>query len=85
VRSFAPARADTDATDLTMAAPGLAVEIALLQKTELVQRVGRSGSRPVVATAVLVTPTRPGVAVAIADERRLGAASAIRGDRSPSP
>lgn len=85
VRSFGPASADTDATDLTMAAPGLAVEIGLLQKTELVQRVGRSGARPLVATAVLVTPTRPGVAVAIARERRVGAASVIRGDRSPSP
>ena len=45
IRSFAPALADTTATDLTMAAPGLALEIALLDKVELVTRVGRSGAR----------------------------------------
>ncbi len=85
VRGFGPASADTDATDLTMGAPGLAVEIALTQKIEMIRRVGRSGARPVVATAVLVTPTRPGVATEIAAERRVGRALPIRGDRSPSP
>ena len=82
---FAPAPADTDATDLTMGAPGLAVEIALTRKIEMIQRLGRSGTRPVVATKVLVTPTRPGVASAIASDRRVGRALPIRGDRSPSP
>jgi hypothetical protein len=85
VRGFAPAPADTDATDLTMGAPGLAVEIALTRKIEIIQRLGRSGTRPLVATAVLVTPTRPGVASAIASDRRVGRALPIRGDRSPSP
>lgn len=85
VRGFGAALADTQATDLTLGSPGLALEIALAQKTELVQRLGRSGSRPVVATALLVTPTRPGVAIAIAAERRVGAPSPVRGDRSPSP
>lgn len=85
VSSFAPAAADTDATDLTMGSPGLALEIALTQKTELIQRVGRSGTRAVVATTMLVTPTRPGVASAIASERRVGRALSVRGDRSPSP
>jgi hypothetical protein len=85
VRAFGAALADTQATDLTLGSPGLAVEIALTEKTELVQRLGRSGSRPVVATALLVTPTRPGVAVAIAAERRVGAAPPVTGDRSPSP
>ncbi len=85
LRSFAPAAADTDAADLTMGSPGLAVEIGLSEKTAMVQRLGRSGGQPVVTTGVLVTPTRPGVAVAIAVERRLGAASPVRDDRSPSP
>jgi hypothetical protein len=93
VQSFGPAPADSDATDLTMAAPGLALEIGLAQKTEMVQRLGRSGSRPLVTSALLVTPTRPGAAVAIAAERGVGQQGVgkqglgrpVRGDRSPSP
>jgi hypothetical protein len=89
VQSFGPALADSDATDLTMAAPGLALEIGLAQRTEMVQRLGRSGSRPLVTSALLVTPTRPGVAVAIAAERGVGQGGIgqwpVRGDRSPSP
>ena len=85
VRSFAAALADTEASDLTMGSPGLAVEIGLTQKTEMVRREGRSGTTPLVATAVLVTPTRPGVAVSIAARRRVGQAPSVRGGPSPSP
>lgn len=84
VRSFGPALADTTATDLTMAAPGLAIEIGVLDKVELVARVGRRGTRPAVTTALLVTPTRPGVAVATARRRRVGQL-AVRAGPSPSP
>ena len=42
-----------------MGSPGLAVEIGLTQKTEMVRREGRSGTKPLVVTAVLVTPTPP--------------------------
>ena len=84
IRSFAPALADTTATDLTMAAPGLALEIALLDKVELVTRVGRNGARPAVTSAVLVTPTRPGVAISTARRRRVGHL-AVRAGPSPSP
>ncbi|HTN79223.1 MAG TPA: hypothetical protein VMK16_06100 [Acidimicrobiales bacterium] len=83
VQSFGPAPAGSDATDLTVAAPGLAIEIALTARTEMVLRRGRSGAVPAVASAVLVTPTRPGVAVTIARERRVGQVGAVRGDRSP--
>jgi len=83
VLSFGPAPAGSAATDLTVAAPGLAIEIALTDKAEMVLRRGRSGAHPVVVTAVLVTPTRPGVAVTIARERRVGVGGAVRGDRSP--
>jgi hypothetical protein len=83
VRSFAAALAGTDASDLTMGSPGLAVEIGLRQNTEIVRREGRSGTKPLVATAVLVTPTRPGVAVSIAARRRVGQLF-IRGGPSPS-
>jgi hypothetical protein len=85
VRSFAAALADTDASDLTMGSPGLAVEIGLTQKTEMVRREGRTGTKPLVAAAVLVTPTRPGVAVTIAARRRVGQAPTVRGGPSPSP
>jgi hypothetical protein len=84
VRAFAPAPADTKATDLTMAAPGLAVEISLLDKVELASKVGRSGIRPLVTSAVLVTPTRPGVAISTARRRRVGQL-AVRAGPSPSP
>jgi hypothetical protein len=84
VRSFAAALADTEASDLTMGSPGLAVEIGFAEKTEIVRREGRSGTKPLVATAVLVTPTRPGVAVSIAARRRVGHAPPVRGGPSPS-
>ncbi len=90
VRSFGAAPADTPptetgASDLTMGAPGLAIEIGLSQKTEMVQRAGRSATRPLVAEALLVTPTRPGVAVTVAEARRLGRPGTVTGGRSPSP
>ena len=58
--SVAPAPADTDATDLTQRASGLAVEIRLSEPGEFVLlRPGRNEGEIVTTAAVLVTPSRP--------------------------
>jgi hypothetical protein len=74
VRSFGPARAGTDALDLTGAASGLAVEIALTETVGLlpVPRGRGQAAELVDVRAVLVSPSRPGRAVAEARRRRLG-------------
>jgi hypothetical protein len=63
-----PALAGTEATDLTLGALGLVLELRLRRRVELVRR----RSREVVTTdAVLVSPTRPATFLAEAKERRL--------------
>ncbi|HSL58828.1 MAG TPA: hypothetical protein VK866_13360, partial [Acidimicrobiales bacterium] len=71
VARFGPAPADTDATDLTNRASGLALEIELIDPATLEQRQrGRRGEL-VEVQRVLVTPTRPGAVLVEAQERRL--------------
>jgi hypothetical protein len=66
--SVGPAPADTDATDLTLGALGLVLELRLDRPSDLVLR----REREVVHTAaVLVTPTRPATFLDEARERRL--------------
>jgi hypothetical protein len=72
IESFGPAAADTDALDLTLSAPGLAVELILLEKVPMT-RAGR-GHQPGESGAsarLMFTPTRPGTVLAEAKERRL--------------
>lgn len=81
IRSVAAAPAGTPATDLTLAAPGLALEIALHEPAELGRPVqGRTLGKEIVATAVLVTPTRPGAVLREAAARRVPV-----GDQSAMP
>jgi len=66
------APADTDALDLTQRAPGMAIELVLLQKTPMTlvrpgRREGESGS----SALLMFTPTRPGAVLAEAAARRL--------------
>jgi hypothetical protein len=63
-----PALAGTEATDLTLGALGLVLELRLRRRVELVRR----RSREVVSTdAVLVSPTRPATFLAEAKDRHL--------------
>ena len=67
-----PAPADTDSLDLTQRAPGLALELLLLDKAELTlvkpgARAGESGR----TTRLLFTPTRPGAVLEQARGRRI--------------
>ena len=71
VASLAPAPADTDAVDLTAGAFGLALELRLRTPVEVVRVVGRNRSATAELGALLVTPTRPGAALADAGARRL--------------
>ena len=67
------APADSDATDLTSRAFGLALEIELVEPAPVA--LVKAGSRvPATATVskVLFTPTRPGAVLSEARERRLG-------------
>jgi hypothetical protein len=72
IESIAPAPSDTDATDLTVGALGLALQITLAEDTSLGRVVrGRSYGEEARATAVLVTPTRPGAVLREAADRRI--------------
>ena len=73
VRSFGPAPAGTAALDLTRGALGLALEVRLEPPVSLVLAArGRSGvNQATTAGSLLVTPTRPGVALTEARRRRL--------------
>ena len=72
VARMGPAPADTDALDLTSAAPGLGLELLLTEEVPLVrarpgQRLGEAAS----PARVLFTPTRPGAVLREAGERGL--------------
>lgn len=68
------ADAGTDALDLTQRAPGLALELTLVEEIELaLMRPGRGAPETRRARAVLFTPTRPGALLGEARRRRLPA------------
>lgn len=72
VATMGAAPADSDACDLTLGAPGLALELRLKEPTPLgKRRAGRALGDEVTATAVLCTPTRPGVVLDEAARRRI--------------
>lgn len=66
-----PAPADTDALDLTAKAPGLALELRLLDKVPLVRVVPGQESAQGRTARILFTPTRPGAVLADAGVRRI--------------
>ena len=66
-----PAPADTDALDLTGRAPGLALELRLLEKVALVRVVPGSKGQQGRTARLLFTPTRPGAVLADARRRRI--------------
>jgi hypothetical protein len=72
VEVLRPAPADSDSLDLTQRAPGLALELLLVDKTELtlVKPGVRRGARGRTAR-LLFTPTRPGAVLDTARARRI--------------
>ena len=66
VESLGPAPTGTDSLDLTVRAPGLALELLLTEKVPLSRPVGDGAS-----ARLLFTPTRPGAVLAEASRRRL--------------
>jgi hypothetical protein len=67
-----PAPADTDALDLTQGSPGLALELLLVDKAEVtLLKPGTRRGTPVRTAGLLFTPTRPGVVLEAARERRI--------------
>jgi hypothetical protein len=73
VAAFGPAPADSEALDLTGGASGLALELRLNEPLELLPAGPQRGAaRLTEVAAVLVTPSRPGRAVAEARRRRIG-------------
>lgn len=91
VRRIGPAPADavdTGAQDLTLGAGGLAVEVALLEPTEIGLARGGGRQREVVSVRVdrvLVTPLRPGAALGEARERRYPVPAATAEPTTSSP
>lgn len=67
-----PAPAGSDALDLTVRAPGLALEVRLREPVPLARVIpGRRGSEARSPDALRFTPTRPGAVLAEAERRRL--------------
>ena len=75
IEAFRPAPADSDSLDLTMQAPGLALEVILREKIEI-SRVDprRRTTQPGATARFLFAPTRPGRVLAEASARHLVAA-----------
>ncbi|MCP4434031.1 MAG: hypothetical protein GY812_00835 [Actinomycetia bacterium] len=70
-----PAHVDTSALDLTVKAPGLVVEIDFAGTVEVTLAAGRDGTAQAVDTeGVLIVPSRPGTAIAHAEQRGLAVA-----------
>ncbi len=67
--SVGPAPVDSDATDLTLGAGGLVLELRLRAPTDLMRRA-RGAAEEVTTAAVLVCPTRP--AAVLTDARSRG-------------
>jgi hypothetical protein len=67
-----PAPADSDSLDLTQRAPGLALELLLLDKAQLtLVKPGVRAGEPGRTTRLLFTPTRPGAVLEQARRRRI--------------
>lgn len=72
VVALGPADADSPALDLTQAAPGLALELALTEEVPILRtRPGRRLGEAVSPSRLLFTPTRPGAVLREATERGL--------------
>jgi hypothetical protein len=72
IETVGPAPAGTDALDLTLGAPGLAVELVLLEKVPMtLAGRGRQRGESGASAQLMFTPTRPGAVLAEARTRRL--------------
>lgn len=72
VEVLRPAPGDTDASDLTVGAPGLALEASLVDAYDVLRvEPGRKPPQPGKLRRFLFTPTRPGALLADARERRI--------------
>lgn len=71
VAGLGPAIAETSALDLTSQALGLALELKLVDATELTVVTGRTESEDQRVRSLLVSPTRPAAVMAVALERGL--------------
>ena len=72
VEVLRPAPADSDSLDITQRAPGLALELLLLEKAELtLVKPGVRAGAPGRTTRLLFTPTRPGAVLEQARTRRI--------------
>ena len=71
IDSIGPARADTDATDLTAQAFGMALELRLSEPVKTSVMTGRNRSEERSLTAMLVSPSRPAAVLATAERRGL--------------
>ena len=72
IASIGPAPADTTALDLTQAAPGLALELALKEEVPILRsKPGRRLGEPASPSRLLFTPTRPGAVLREAEARGL--------------
>jgi len=72
VEALRPAPADSDSLDLTLGAPGLALELVLTEKVPMTlvkpkERRGEAGA----SARLLFTPTRPGAVLADAADRSI--------------
>jgi hypothetical protein len=71
IETLRPAPADTDSLDLTQGAPGLALELILLEKIPMTLAKPRRGGQPGASARLLFTPTRPGLVLREAASRRV--------------
>lgn len=69
IDSIGPARAGTDATDLTAQALGMALELRLTEPVTAGVMTGRSRSEQRSLAAMLVSPSRPAAVLATAERR----------------
>ncbi|MFV0316625.1 MAG: hypothetical protein ACK5O2_06645 [Microthrixaceae bacterium] len=75
IARIGPAHVGSEATDLTVGAPGLVVQIDLMSPVELAPTPPRGEPTEVVEVdALLVVPSRPGTLLAYADERSFAVA-----------
>jgi hypothetical protein len=71
VTALGPAEVDTPATDLTQRAPGLVLELDLVEPVALGLVRPRNDPESVETAALLFTPTRPGAVLDEAERRRV--------------